>query len=268
MNAKSPGALARLLERERLIVAVSLMGVTALAWYYLVRMAMDMPGMSISLNQLATVSAHPWTLDYGIMIFSMWGIMMIGMMLPSAAPTILLFGRVVQRSDAGTYPLLRNYLYAAGYLLAWTAFSLAATLLQWGVERLAIYAPWSVGAGPYVGALLLITAGIYQWTPLKEACLRHCRGPVDFLTRHWRQGLAGALRMGLTHGWYCVGCCWVLMLLLFVGGVMNLVVVAAITGFVLLEKLLPGGAQVGRFSGLCLVLLGLVTLARISPSPG
>jgi predicted metal-binding membrane protein len=252
----TPALIERILQRDRLIVAASLLGVTALAWLYLVRMAVDMPGMSVALHRLAEVSAQPWDMAYGVMIFTMWAVMMIGMMLPSAAPAILLFGRVAQQSPAATRPLLRSYLFAGGYLLAWLVFSLLATLLQWGIEVMAVRVPGSVNAGQRLGGLLLVLAGIYQWTPLKEICLRHCRGPVDFLTRHWRPGLAGAVRMGFGHGLFCVGCCWVLMLLLFVGGVMNLMLVAVITLFILLEKLLPYGDRAGRFSGLCLIVLG------------
>ena len=140
-------------------------------------------------------------------------------------------------------------------------FSVAATLLQWSLARAALLSPMMVSASPWLGGAILITAGVYQWTPLKNVCITHCRSPLAFLVQHWRPGFPGALRLGLRHGLYCVGCCWVLMLLLFFGGVMNLLWIAAITAFVLLEKLAPYGVQGGRVSGIALVLAGLWVLA-------
>ena len=260
----TPALIERILLRDRLIVVASLLGVTVIAWIYLVRMATDMPGMSVALVKLAATPLGPWSTAYFVMMLVMWAVMMVGMMLPSAAPAILLFSRVVHHSAQPAQPLLRTYLFAGGYLLAWGLFSLAATGLQWGLEVLAWRTPAVVAAGPHLGGLVLLLAGLYQWTPLKDVCLRHCRGPVDFLSQHWRPGPMGALRMGVGHGLFCVGCCWMLMLLLFVGGVMNLFLVAAITLFILLEKLLPYGDKAGRFSGLCLMALGVMVVLGAS----
>ncbi len=258
----SPPALERLLRQDRLIVASSLLGVSLLAWLYLHRMATEMPGMSVALHELATMPLQPWSGAYFVMILLMWVVMMVGMMLPSAAPAILLFGRLVRQNPESAYPLLRSHLFALGYLLAWIAYAVLATALQWGLETAALQIPAIAAAGPVLGGVVLILAGIYQWTPLKDACLSQCRGPLGFLTMHWRRSVSGALRMGIGHGLYCVGCCWVLMLLLFVGGVMNLLWIAAITAFVLLEKLLPQGAQVGRLSGVLMIVVGSLMLLR------
>lgn len=255
-------ALERILRRDRLVVAASLLAVTLLAWFYLLRMAAEMPGMSVSLEQLASLTLQPWDASYFLMIFLMWAVMMVGMMLPTAAPTILIFARATRQNPGSASPVLRSYLFALGYLLTWTVFSLGATLLQWGVENVLPQSPRIAHLGPMLGGAVLVLAGVYQWTPLKDNCLKKCRGPMDFLTRHWRRSLPGASWMGIQHGLYCVGCCWVLMLLLFVGGVMNLLWIAAITAFVLIEKLLPHGAQVGRLSGALLIVAGSFMLLR------
>lgn len=194
-----------------------------------------------------------------LLLFAMWVVMMIGMMLPSAAPTLLLYATVVRKSAPGAQVPLQVYSFAAGYLLIWALFSVVATVLQHFLSEALLLSPMmELQNRTWAGALLAI-AGVYQFAPLKRTCLNSCRSPVKFITQHWRAGSAGALRMGLAHGLYCLGCCWALMLLLFVGGVMNLWVIAAITLLVLLEKVAPRGAQGGRLSGALLVLLGLWT---------
>lgn len=241
--------LAPLLRRDKAILLSSLAGVVALAWVYLARMAADMSAMALSMPEMRA----EWTPAYFSMMFLMWVIMMLGMMLPSVAPVILLYARVVSGGTQPSRPVLRGYVFAGGYLLAWVLFSLAATLLQWGLDELALLSADMRTLSPWLGAGILAAAGVYQWTPAKRACLEHCRGPVDYLGTHWRPGVAGALRMGLGHGWYCLGCCWALMALLFVGGVMNLLVIGLITLFVLLEKLAGFGETAGRWSGAALL---------------
>ncbi len=150
--------------------------------------------------------------------------------------------------------------FAAGYLVAWTLFSLAATALQWALEQAALVSPMMVGASAWLGGGLLVAAGVYQWTPLKHACLENCRSPDAFLSRIWRKGAGGAVAMGVHHGAYCVGCCWFLMALLFVGGVMNLLWVAAIAAFVLLEKIVRHGHLVSRACGALFALAGVYVL--------
>jgi predicted metal-binding membrane protein len=200
--------------------------------------------------------AH-WDLRYGVLIFLMWVVMMVGMMLPSAVPTILQFARAAEGSPQNPTPTVRAYAFGGGYLLVWTAFSLAATLLQWGLAELRLLSPMMETSSPLLAAGILIAAGAYQWTPLKRACLAHCRSPLDPSSHASRSGVVWALRMGVDYGFVCVGCCWVLMLLLFAGGVMSLAVIGAITFFVLLEKMVPFGTLVGRLAGVALAGIGV-----------
>ena len=246
--------LEALLRRERLAVAAGLAGAVALSWAWLVPAARDMYG---PMDGLSTwMMQGTWDARYLVLIFLMWAVMMVGMMVPSAAPAILLFSRVMQGSADAEAPVARTYAFAGGYVLAWSAFSLAATVAQWGFSEAALLSPMMESASAALGGSLLIVAGVYQFTALKQACLTHCRSPLGFITQHFRPGLGGALRLGILHGFYCVGCCWALMLLLFVGGVMSLAWIAAITIFVLIEKLAPYGAQGGRLSGVLLMLSG------------
>jgi predicted metal-binding membrane protein len=205
--------------------------------------------------RLAAWSPLDW-----ILMLLMWAIMMVGMMLPSATPTILLFAAVRRKQNARGHDIAPVPAFVVGYLAAWTGFSFAAVVLQWGLERLALLTPMMSAAGTAFGGVVLVAAGFYQLSPLKHRCLEHCRSPIEFLSRRWRRGAAGAVRMGLEHGAYCVGCCWVLMALLFVGGVMNLLWVAAITGFVLIEKIAPGSEIIRRVAGLSLIAWGVYTL--------
>jgi predicted metal-binding membrane protein len=253
-----PSILEKLLARDRLAVAAGLAGAVALSWLYLVPVSRDMYGAMDGLS--AWMMEGTWDARYFLLIFLMWAVMMIGMMLPSAAPTALLFANVLRKSDPQNAPVARTYAFAGGYVLAWTAFSLAATLLQWALAKAALLSPMMITTSKALGALILMAAGVYQWTPLKQACLTRCRSPADFISRSFRPGVIGALRMGAWHGTYCVGCCWVLMLLLFFGGVMSLTWIAAITIFVLLEKLAPLGAHGGRLSGALLLLAGFAVL--------
>jgi predicted metal-binding membrane protein len=246
------------LRRDRLIVAAGLAGAIALAWAYIAPTAIDMHG---SMSGLAAwMMAASWDARYFVLIFLMWCVMMLGMMLPSAAPTILLYALVQRRSQSHPRIALA-YVFAAGYLAAWIAFSLAATTVQWLLAAAALLSPMMEAASTTLGAALLIAAGVYQWLPAKRVCLTHCRSPLEWLPRNWRPGAGGALRMGIAHGAYCLGCCWALMLLLFVGGVMNLVWIALLTTFVLLEKLAPRGDLVGRVGGVALVAAGVWLLA-------
>ena len=260
--ADGQGILPLLLRRDRLPVALGLVGVSALAWLYLVWMANAMPGMAgmSEMAHMAMPTIEPWSAGDWLAMFLMWAIMMVAMMLPSAAPMILLYDRVRERQEARGASLAATGVFALGYLLAWALFSLAATAAQWLLEQLALLSPMMVSASPWLGGGLLIAAGLYQWTPLKHACLVHCRSPITFLGHHWRPGRAGALRMGLHHGLYCVGCCWVLMALLFVGGVMNLLWIALLALFVLLEKVVPRGELFARLSAILLAGAGLLVI--------
>ena len=237
--------------RDRLTTLIALAGLTVLAWAYLKWSPMPMPGTSGGLR-----TAHYLTVS-----FLMWFVMMAGMMVPSAAPTVLLFDRVARRAAPGA-ALARTAPFVAGYLLVWGAFSVAATALQ--VELIA--AGWidemGVSARPWLTTALLAGVGTYQWLPAKRACLDHCRSPVRFLVEAYRPGASGALVMGVRHGLYCLGCCWALMLLLFVGGVMNLLWVALIAAVVFVEKLLARGAWLRRAIGLAALGAALVVVIR------
>jgi len=267
MTSSSP--LEAVLKRDRLIVLVGLSGVTVLAWLYLVMLAAQMsdsmPNMSGMANMsgtdmLAMLKLRAWTAQDFVLMLLMWVVMMIGMMLPSAAPMILLFAIVNRKSQQQGNPFVPTSAFALGYLLVWSGFSVAATVLQWGLEQAALLSPMMVSTSPLLGGIILVAAGVFQWTPLKQACLIHCRSPIAFIMHGWRPGIGGAIRMGLEHGVYCLGCCWILMGLLFVGGVMSLVWIALITLFVLLEKAAPFGIAMGRASGLLLVLAGLAVM--------
>jgi predicted metal-binding membrane protein len=196
-----------------------------------------------------------------LLLLAMWWVMMAGMMLPSAAPVILTFASVNRSRRARGEPYVPTALFTAGYLLTWAGFGIAATLAQWALEGAALLSPMDMTTDSrLLGGLLLLAADLYQFTPVKLACLRSCRSPLDFVLNHWRNGSGGALRMGMTHGLHCLGCCWILMLLLFVGGVMNLLWVAALAIVVLIEKLTPG-PWIGRAGGVLLALYGVWLLA-------
>jgi len=251
------GAIETLVRRDRFVVAVGLAAITALAWIYLLYLAAGMDDMPGGMQALAMPALQPWGVVDFVLRFVMWAVMMVAMMTPSAAPMILLHAAILRKSSTQTSPAAATSAFVTGYLVVWAGFSAFATLLQWGFEQAALLSPMMVSTSPLLGGALLIAAGVYQMTPLKQACLLHCRSPVHFLTNHWRKGTGGAFRMGLDHGLYCLGCCWVLMALLFVGGVMNLLWVAALAGFVLLEKIVPRGALVGRIAGGAMILGGI-----------
>lgn len=243
------------LRRDRVVLVVSLLAMTALAWAYLwlEADAMDrlMAGaMPVMLPTAATAGTLALT-------FLMWAVMMLGMMLPSATPVVLFYAAIVRKNGERGTVLPAAWIFAAGYVLIWTAFSLAATGMQVAFEALSLATPMMVVTGSWLAGGLLLAAGLYQWSPLKAICLVKCRSPLAFITGHWRAGRLGALRMGAAHGLYCLGCCWALMLLLFVGGVMNLLWVAAVTAFVLIEKLMPCGLVAGRVAGVGMVAAGL-----------
>ena len=207
--------------------------------------------------QMSATSVAGWGATEGFLLFAMWAVMMVAMMLPSAAPVVLLFQRIGATRAANNRPATPTFFFAAGYLAVWIGFSAVAALTQWMLHSFAVLSPAMRTASPIMSGMILISAGIYQWLPFKQSCLSHCQSPLGFLTTSWREGKRGAIMMGLTHGTFCVGCCWALMTLLFVGGVMNLLWVAAISAVVLLEKVVPGGPAVSRITGSLLVVAGV-----------
>lgn len=268
----------RLLKRDRLITLAGLAALCVLAWIYIVTGA----GLGMSAWNMTTLAWFPhqqahapmpgmvtgdsaaWGPGIWALMVAMWWIMMIAMMTPSAAPTILLYARVhshalaqgrVQdrRAPTGTF--------AAGYLLVWLGFAAVATALQWVLERADLVSASMMGSrSRWLSAIVLFAVGIYQLSPFKNVCLGRCRSPAAFLSRHWRPHAVGAIRLGAMHGAYCVGCCWMLMSLLFVGGVMNLTWIAAVAALVLVEKMLAAGPWVGRLAGVALIVWSAVTL--------
>lgn len=250
-------ALEKVLRHDRLIVAVGLAGAVALAWVYLAAGAgidMSMAGMPME--------PMPWSTSYAVLVFTMWWVMMIAMMVPSAFPMVLLFTAIKRKQAAWVSPSVEAWLFLSGYLLIWAGFSLVAALAQWGLERAGLVSMTIANTSATFGGIILLAAGLYQFTLIKSACLHYCQNPVLFLSRYWRPGAAGALRMGLQHGGYCLGCCWFLMVLLFVAGVMNLVWIAGIALYVACEKLLPLGQRLSRASGVALIVAGTIVLAR------
>lgn len=238
----------------------ALLTAIALAWAYLLAGAgMSMHEMD---GMLMPMRTEPWTPGYAGLVLVMWAVMMAAMMLPSAAPMILLYGVIARRRCGGGEPA-SSAAFMLGYVGVWGAYSAAAAGLQYGLEEAALLSPMMQTTSIAFAGAVLIAAGVYQWTPLKQSCLRKCRSPLEFLATEWREGRRGAFVMGLRHGSYCVGCCWMLMLLLFVGGVMNLAWIIGLALFVLSEKLAPAGHWLGRAAGLGLIAWGAATLAAL-----
>jgi len=254
--------LSGLLRHRRAVVLGALVTVTVAAWAYLLLaagMEMDMGGGP------KTVAPSAWSPPYAVLISLMWWVMMVAMMLPTAAPTVLLVTTLTwDRLPNPNLVPAAAMLFASGYLLVWSGVSLAATLLQWRLENAGLLSETMAFGNEILASTVLVAAGLYQWTPLKDTCLRHCRSPTEFLIRHWRPGSLGAVGTGVRHGIFCLGCCWMLMALLFVGGLMNLAWVGAIALFVLMEKTMPWGDRMGRFGGTLLVVCGVVNLVRMT----
>lgn len=281
----APPAFERLLRRERTITLAALATLCVLAWAYtasgagLGMSAWDMTTLALLPHRAApatgmvmdmSAATRPWDAGDWALAVGMWWTMMVAMMTPGAAPTILLYARVHRHAEqaarsqphAGVSPATApTGAFATGYFLAWLAFSLAAAGLQRGLLQIGALSPQTLGSQlGWLSGAVLMAAGLYQWSPFRQSCLSHCRAPAAFLALHWRPGAAGALRLGVLHGAYCLGCCWMLMALLFVGGVMNLVWIAALSALVLAEKHLPGGRWLGRAAGVVLVAWGLRVL--------
>ncbi len=248
--------LSAVLRQDRYLVLSGLAGITAAAWGYMVYLAHAMSSMDMAPHQ-AVAQMQGWGATDLFLLFVMWAVMMVAMMVPSATPMILLFATINRKRRQLDRPFVPTSVFLLGYLVIWTAFSIVATLIQWALHAAALLSPMMVSSSPVLGGVLLIGAGIFQWTPFKRACLQHCRSPFDFLMADWRDGSRGAFVMGARHGLYCLGCCWLLMALLFVAGVMNLLWVAAISFFVLLEKLAPAGGILGRITGAVLAAAGI-----------
>lgn len=264
----SSGMLERVMTRDTWIVIGAVALIVLLAGLYTVMgigmsmSALDMTRMAGPVGEpMAMGSPVDWTWGYALLIFLMWWVMMIAMMTPSAAPVLLLFTALKRRGTQRTQATTLGMIFLIGYLLAWMGFSVVATVLQWLTENLAVTngRMMTLGSKPVAG-MVLLTAGLYQFSGLKTACLRHCRSPAHFLAAHNRKGYGGALRMGMHHGAYCLGCCWALMALLFVGGIMNLYWIVGLAVYVLVEKLVPYPILFSRTTGGVLIAAGLLLL--------
>ncbi len=289
-------AVNAVLRRDRAVVIAAITTISVLAWVYTLWLAaqmstMEMPapaagsgmtgmnmpdmtmpgasgtmsGMSVSgMSAAAEPAFRPWSIADFSFMFIMWAVMMVGMMTPSVAPMVLLYATVGRNAAASGRPLAATGWFLAGYLSAWVAFSLAATSAQWILTRLALLTPMMESASGAFGGFVLIAAGLYQWSPLKDTCLKQCQTPLGFLVRRggFRSEPLGALRLGAEHGLYCVGCCWVLMALLFIGGVMNALWIAGLAILVLVEKVVPTGRLIPRLAGAGMAVVGLFLLFR------
>lgn len=250
-------ALEQTLRYDRLIVAIGIGVVVAFSWGYLIAGA----GIDMSMADMP-MDPMPWSPAQALLMFAMWWVMMAAMMVPSAAPMILLFATIKRRQEATDSPVVQAWLFLAGYLVIWAGFSVVAVVVQWALEQSGLLSGMMASTSHVLAGIILLAAGLYQMSPVKRACLRYCQSPVLFLSRYWQPGAIGALRMGFRHGSYCVGCCWFLMALLFVAGVMNLAWVAAVAIYVAVEKLLPRNQWLSRIAGVVLIAAGGVVLAR------
>jgi predicted metal-binding membrane protein len=259
----SPSAVAALSRRDRVLISTCLVVITGLAWAYLVHLDHQMSSSmehDTMMAEMGMTMDMPWTAADVFFTFAMWAVMMVGMMAGTAAPVLLLFaaahaGRAERRVRQAVLT------FGLGYIAVWVGFSACAAIAQWALHQTALLSPAMAASSPYLAGAILIVAGAYQLTPWKGACLTQCRSPLGFLMTNWRDGRFGPLQMGVRHGAYCLGCCWALMCVLFVVGVMNLVWVAALTGFVLLEKIGPAGIIVARVAGAGMVLAGILVIA-------
>ena len=272
MGGEETSLTERLLRRERSIVLSGLAAITILSWTYILNgggtgmSSRSMTRAWLFPHRMTGIPFHSagWASAYWVIMLLMWWVMMIAMMTPSAAPMVLLYARAMRYAQ-GIGPMGKGVVptaaFVSGYLLSWFGFSLLATLLQRGLEASGALSPmWMASKSAGLSAAILILAGVYQLSPWKHKCLNHCRNPVEFLSRHRRSGRLGAVRMGIEHGAFCVGCCWLLMALLFVGGIMNVLWIAVLAGVVLLEKFAPHGPWCARITGIILLVWGGATL--------
>ncbi|GMG82296.1 DUF2182 domain-containing protein [Paralimibaculum aggregatum] len=256
------------LRRDRAVL-IGAMGVLfVLAGLYTV-LGLGMEMTALEMTRMAGPAQMPgmtqpaaWGAEHALLVFLMWWVMMIAMMMPAVAPVILLYAVLLRRTSEAALAPRAAAAFLAGYLAAWAGFGLAAALAQWWLEAVGLVsARMMTLVGTVPGALVMILAGAYQFSPLKDACLTHCRSPAEFIARRRRPGIAGAARMGAEHGIYCLGCCWVLMALLFVGGVMNLYWIVGLAALVAAERLAPIGRQVSRVAGAGLIAWGAWALS-------
>lgn len=256
-------ALDSLLRRDRVIVGAALLATALVAWLYLFHLSVTMPGMDMAdMPGMALPRVHAWDPVDVVLLFVMWAVMMIAMMVPAAAPMVMTFAMVQRTRRQQDRAAIPTVVFLLGYALVWTAFAAVAALAQLRLHEADLLSAAMASMSTRLAGALLLVAGVFQWTPLKQACLAKCRSPLSFVMSEWREGRAGAFVMGMRHGAYCVACCWALMALLFVAGVMNLLWIAGLAIVVLVERVLPGGAAVSRIVGVLLLAAGVVILVR------
>jgi predicted metal-binding membrane protein len=236
-------------KRDRAVLVAGLLGIGGLAWFHLIHMA-------------SAPHVHDWGTWEILMAFSMWSVMMTAMMLPVVTPWLLVFSRALREKDPRPAPFPKAGFFLLGYLAIWMVYSGLATIGQWGLHAAALLSPGLPGTSPVLGGALLLTAGIYQLTPFRDACMAHCRSPLGFFLSSWKEGRFGAFTMGFRHGLYCVGCCWALMALSFAFGVMNLLWMAGLTAFLLVEKVASVGPRMSKAAGWLLTVCGLWMLGK------
>ncbi len=251
--------LTSLLKRDQFFVFIGLVLLAVVAWAYIMHLNSAMPSepMDSMVNDVAMPQMHQWDIKDVVTTAIMWSVMMTAMMLPSATPMILIFSTVNRKRHLSGNQIVPTWIFLSGYLLVWIGFSIMATGAQWGMHTLSLISPELKIINPLVSGIILMAAGIYQFTSIKDVCLKNCQSPLGFIMGNWREGKSGALLMGLKHGMYCIGCCWAFMLLLFVAGVMNLLWVAVIASFIFLEKVAPIKHLLSRAAGFLLVAWGL-----------
>jgi predicted metal-binding membrane protein len=245
--------------QERTIILYGIILVATIAWIYMFYMSWAMDNMHlVDMWMPPKGGTRLWTSWDFFMLFSMWLIMMLAMMSPTAVPMVMMFATVNKNKKRKNQPYAPTFIFLAGYLAAWTLFSILASLIQWPLHEIGLLNPMMNSRSYIFSGAILIIAGLYQWTPLKDRCLRQCRTPLGFIMTSWREGQLGAFIMGLHHGLFCVGCCWALMAILFSVGVMNMLWVILITLFVLFEKIAPISPTFTRgLTGLGLIVWGM-----------
>jgi predicted metal-binding membrane protein len=252
--------LVPVLKNDRFIVLMALPFICVLSWLYLIYLRNQMYPMTMDAVFFAMPMTSQWSGTDFVLLFLMWLVMMIAMMTPSITPLVIIFTLINRKRGQQQNPYASSGYLLSGYFLVWAAFSLLATFLQWLLQRVSLLNPEMVTTSKVLGGIILIIAGIFQFTPLKNTCLHNCRSPISFIHQHWKDGKTGAVRMGIQNGIYCLGCCWILMLLLFVSGIMNILWIAIISLFVLLEKVLSSVKFISPVAGIALIAYGIIVL--------
>lgn len=254
--------LTHVLKKDRIIVLTALFILCVLSWLYIIYLNNQMHPMNMDALFFAMPMTPRWSWTDFVLLFLMWFVMMIAMMTPSVTPLVLIFALINRKRQQRQNPYVPSGYLLSGYFLVWAAFSLFATFLQWLLQQASLLDPEMVTTNKVLGAIILIMAGTFQFTPLKNSCLRNCHSPIGFIHRYWKDGKNGALRMGIQNGIYCLGCCWILMIVLFVSGIMNIFWIAIISLFVLIEKVLPSVKVISLIAGIALIAYGVIVLLQ------